>query len=37
MALKSRAEVEMNLKYPYQEEFKNNLLSSLPEDLQGAL
>ena len=37
MALKSRAEIEMNLKYPYEEEFKNNILSSLPEAFQEIL
>ena len=37
MALKSKAEVEMNLKYPYKDEFMNNLLSSLPESLQELL
>ena len=30
MALKSRTEIEMDLKYPYIEQFKNNLLSLFP-------
>ena len=37
MAIKSRAEIEMNLKYPYVEEFKNNLLSSFSPDIQQIL
>jgi len=37
MALKSRAEIEMNLKYPYAEEFKNNFLSSFSPEIQEVL